>query len=255
VRHALAALALAAFASIACAAHAAQPATPPPSGSPIASATPSASPTATPEPTPLPAELVVRGQVLAIDDGFLVFTTGDAVQLGAATVPPGLTLGRTVRVRIDTASRAVVAIEADTAALKPGEIEASALPRELVAVDPRSAQTPAANASGGTAGAGQVTVKIDVHVPDVTPPTDDVYLSTDRTAYSAAELRMNRVDALDWTIELPLPAGTTLRYEFTRGAPSTVERARDGTLVTPRTIVAASGAAANDVVARWADKF
>jgi hypothetical protein len=196
----------------------------------------------------------VRGQLLAFAPGYLVFTTGDAVRLGDVQPPTNLALGRAIVARIDTATRTVVSVAAATGAAKPGEIDASALPRELVAVDPRSAQTPAASASGAGA-SGQVTVTIKVHVPDVTPLTDDVYLSTDRTAYSAAELRMNRVDALDWTIELPLPAGTTLRYEFTRGSPATVERARDGTLVTPRELTATQGAVANDTVARWADKF
>lgn len=197
----------------------------------------------------------MHGQLLAFAPGYLVFTTGDAVRLGDVQPAAHLALGSAITARIDTATRTVTAVTATTSAPKPGEIDASALPRELVAVDPRSAQTPAASAAGGGTAAGQVTVKINVRVPDVTPPTDDVYLSTDRTAYSAAELRMNRVDALDWTIELPLPAGTTLRYEFTRGSPATVERARDGTLVTPRELTATQGAAANDTVARWADKF
>ena len=203
-----------------------------------------------------PAPLIVRGQVLAVGGGFLAFTTGDAVRLGDVKVPPGIGLGRTVRVTIDRQTHTVTAIDLDLSRPVPGEIDASELPRDDVSVDPRSAQTPAAGHEVvAGASTGLVTVTIDVHVPDVTPPSDDVYIATDRTNYSAAELRMNRVDALDWTVTLPLPAGSALRYEFTRGSQASIERMRDGTLVTPRELTAATGAVANDTVARWADKF
>jgi hypothetical protein len=199
-------------------------------------------------------QLIVRGQILTIDAQYLVFTTGDAVRLGAATPPADprrSLLGRPVRVVIDEQSHAIVSIELDPGAPKPGEIDAGALPRDQVAVDPRTAQTKAF-AGGGTL-AGAVTATIEVRVPDDTPPTDDVYLSTERTNYNAAELRMNRVDARRWTISLQLPAGTVLHYIFTRGSYATVERQRGGGIMTPRALTAVPSAKAEDVVARWAD--
>jgi hypothetical protein len=92
-----------------------------------------------------------------------------------------------------------------------------------------------------------------VRVPNDTPPNDDVYLATERTNYNAAELRMNRVDARRWTIALPLAAGTAMHYIFTRGSYATVERARGGGIMTPRSVTAAPGATARDSVTRWAD--
>jgi hypothetical protein len=198
--------------------------------------------------------LFVRGQILAIDSGYLVFTTGDAVRLGS-TQPPadarrGL-LGRPVRIALDTSTHAVTAIELDPGAPKPGEIDASALPRDQVSVDPSTAQTRAVGGAGTEAGA--VTVTIGVRVPDDTPPNDDVYLSTERTNFNAAELRMNRVDARRWTISLPLAAGTALHYMFTRGSYTTVERQRGGGIMTPRSLTAVPSAKTDDTVARWAD--
>jgi hypothetical protein len=201
--------------------------------------------------------IVAKGRVLAADARYVVFTTGDAVLLGSGVaLPANVGLGSTVRVRIDPATRTIAGIERYAGPAAPGEIDISAIPRDIVAVDPRSARTADEVAAGATTGsAGSVTVTIDVAVPDVTPPTDDVYLSTERTNFSSAELRMNRIDALDWTISLPLASGSTLRYEFTRGSPSSVERQANGTIVTPRELTAAAALRTNDRVARWADKF
>jgi hypothetical protein len=202
-----------------------------------------------------PAALVVRGQILTTDAEYLVFTTGDAVRLGAIRSPSanpqqGL-LGRPVRIVIDTRTHLVTSIELDPGSPEAGEIDASKLPRDLVAVDPRTAQ--AAPGGGAAAVAGQVTVTIEVRVPDDTPPNDDIYLATERTNYNAAELRMNRIDARRWTISLPLAGDTALHYIFTRGSYATVERQRGGGIVTPRALTAAGNAATHDVVARWAD--
>ncbi|HEY0798796.1 MAG TPA: hypothetical protein VGD50_06570, partial [Candidatus Baltobacteraceae bacterium] len=98
-----------------------------------------------------------------------------------------------------------------------------------------------------------VTVRIDVTVPSDTPPTDDIYLSTDRSNFGAAELRMNRVDAYHWTVTLPAPAGTTFQYQFTRGNYATVERDRSGGVFTPRVLNVHPGVTSSDTVARWAD--
>jgi hypothetical protein len=210
--------------------------------------------------SPLPGVLTVEGRVLVVSAGYLVFTTGDAVRLGEVRLPRGLALGSTVRVRIDTARRLVTSVEPATGPAVPGEVDAAALPRTLVAGDPRSIRAPAPSGAGAQSanaaqGGGLVTVTIDVSVPDVTPPGDDIYLSTDRTAFAPAELRMNRVDAFTWTVALPVASGSTLRYEFTRGSPSTVERTRGGGIFTPRELTAAAGLHENDAVARWSDRF
>jgi hypothetical protein len=199
------------------------------------------------------ARLVVHGLVLVVDAGYLVFTTTDALRLGAGVaVPQSLALGSPVRVVLDARTHAITSIEPDPGLPNRGEIDASALPREFVAVDPRSAQSPPTGPIAGARSA-EVSLTIAVRVPADTPPTDDVYLATDRTNFSATELRMNRVDAHAWTISLRLPAGSTLRYLFTRGSFATVERERGGGIETPRALTAAPNAITDDVVARWAD--
>ena len=66
---------------------------------------------------------------------------------------------------------------------------------------------------------------------------------------------MNRVSGFDWQITIPLAVGSTLRYDFTRGSPATVERQLNGTIFVPRTLVAAAGLRTRDTVTRWADKY
>jgi hypothetical protein len=199
------------------------------------------------------APLLVRGTVLTIARGYLVFTTGDAVKLSESLAPPpGFVLGRDVRATIDPVNRVVTALEFDPADKSPQEIDAGALPRDVVTVDPASAQS-APQVAAQSAGK-PVTLTLDVTVPDDTPPTDTIYLSTDRTNFNPSELRLNRVDAYRWTVALPLVSGTALHYQFTRGTSATVERDRTGALLVPRIQTLSTDGASHDVVARWADR-
>ncbi len=198
------------------------------------------------------AQLAVHGTVLVVENGYLVFTTGDAVRLAPGVATGGLTLGRLVRVVLDPNTHFVTAIEPDSGLGQPGDIDAAALPRAYVVADPRAAQ-PAPSERAERARSGTVTVTIDVHVPDDTPPSDDIYLATDRSGFNAAELRLNRVDAHRWTVALQLPAGSTLHYLFTRGSYATVERTRGGGIAAAHTLTAAGSVTVDDAVARWAD--
>ena len=92
-----------------------------------------------------------------------------------------------------------------------------------------------------------------MQVPDSTPLGDDVYLATDRSNFSAAEIRMLRVDSRHFSVSLRLPAGTQLQYEFTRGSFTSIERDRLGGIVDPRAIDVKGDATLHDSVARWAD--
>ena len=208
-----------------------------------------ASPTPTADGTPL----WVVGQVLALGTRYLVFTTGDSVALDPALVPARAPrMGEIVRVRIDRSSHAIVDLEFDPRGLGPGDIEAAKLPRDQIAVSPKSARTSGAEIGLGTV-AHPVTVTIGVRVPDSTPPTDDVYLATDRTNFAPAEIRMTRIDARTFSTALQIASGTQLRYEFTRGNFATIERNKLGGIVTPRTLDAADKLETRDAVAQWAD--
>ena len=232
----------------------ASPTAAPASASPAATPT-SASPAApatSPSATPTPRLLVVHGTLLTVERGYLVFTTGDAVRLGDVAIPKGALLGRQVRATIDSASRLVVGVELDPQGTLPQEIDAGALPRDVVIVDPPSAQS-APEVAAQSLGR-PVTLTLDVTVPDDTPPTDTIYLSTDRTNFNPSELRLNRVDAYRWTIALPLLSGTALHYQYTRGTSATVERTGSGALLVPRIQTLSSDGGSHDVVARWADR-
>jgi hypothetical protein len=200
-----------------------------------------------------PAPLSVVGQVLVVDHGYLVFTTGDAVRIDPAFTFPRVKLGQYVRVLIDTSTRTITSAEVAPHSLADGDIEAAKLPRAYVVASERSRRTE----TGGGSTVGQfvhpVTVTITVQVPDNTPLGDDVYLATDRTNFSPAEVRMTRADARTWTTSLQLGSGTQLRYEFTRGNFATIERDKRGGIVEPRPLNAADNLQTHDTVAHWAD--
>ncbi len=106
---------------------------------------------------------------------------------------------------------------------------------------------------GAQQGADRLTLTIVVAVPPRTPSGDDVYLSTDRTGFAAAELRMNRTDPLHWSIDVPIARGSTLVYRFTRGSSANGERDGAGGGVPAHTVLADTPKRTNDNVASWAD--
>jgi hypothetical protein len=207
----------------------------------------------TPVPSASPSAIFVRGQFLTLSGGYLIFTTGDALAVDPALhVPPGLRLGVEIRATLDPATHRVVALEPG-ARNSPGDIDIARVPREYVVVDPRSAHSlpsPGVTASPPPA---SVTITIEVRVPGSTPLTDDVYLSTDRSGFNPSEIKMVRVDASHWTAQLRLPAGSRLRYDFTRGSFSNLERTNSGAVVTPRSLLATDGERTDDTVESWAD--
>jgi hypothetical protein len=230
-------------------------ATPAPIASPTLS--PAPSPTTSSRPTPaassVPSEsLTVRGRLFVITSTYLVFTTGDAVAMDVdARIAPALRLGQAIRVRFDPLSHHVRSVEAASGVAEQGEVDVAQVPREYVTISPASAHT---NENAKTVRQAKiVAVAFVVRVPDDTPITDDVYLSTERSNFSPAEQKMNRIDARTWTTTLPLIEGTTLHYQYTRGNYANIERDNGGGVVAPRAIEAHEGTRTNDTVARWAD--
>jgi hypothetical protein len=214
---------------------------------------------AAPIPSPVPSNAVipplyVTGQVLTIAAGYCIFTTGDAVRVDpGVAIPRGITTGSIVHVTIDQVSREIVAIDRGGKIVRAGEIDAANVPRQYVVVSPKSAPLPAPSGQPGANTSGPVTVTIVVHVPGNTPTSDVVYLSTDRSSFSSAEIPMQRVDGTTFRVAVTLPANTAMKYVFTRGTYSTVERDRTGGIVAPRTVNAIPNTTTDDTVARWAD--
>jgi hypothetical protein len=217
--------------------------------------TPAPSPSPSPEPTEQAVpDQYVHGQLLTINNGFIVFTTGDALRLRAGTqIPRGATVGSLVRVTIDQLARDVKAVELEPRTTLPGETDATSLGKQYVVRSEGSAPKPAPAQTAAPPPSELVTVTIFVEVPANTPVGDDVYLSTERSGYNASEIRMDHVDARHFTTALSLPSGSRLRYQYTRGYNSTVERERNGDIAPPHEFTAHANARENDTVARWAD--
>jgi hypothetical protein len=193
--------------------------------------------------------IVLRAQALSLSGNVLVFTSGDSFTLADGLTHPKLALGQTIRVHIDAVTHLITSIDPHPVVAERGEIDTAHL---AGALDP--SLKPATATGAQTAATGQmVTITINVTTPLNTPPADEIYLSTDRTNYSLAELRMNRIDPRHWSVTLALPAGTILNYQFSRGYQNSVERDRSGAPITPHSIVAAPNAQSDDTVLRWAD--
>ncbi|HEY4441780.1 MAG TPA: hypothetical protein VGN14_15070, partial [Candidatus Elarobacter sp.] len=98
-----------------------------------------------------------------------------------------------------------------------------------------------------------VTVQILVTVPARTPPGDDIYVSTDRSNWNPAEVRMDRIDARHFRLTLQLHRGAQLAFRITRGSTATMER--DASRALPPAHVAAGepNAHVDVTVAAWAD--
>ena len=220
----------------------------------VALASASPAPAQTPHPSPTPAALAVRGQFLSLGKGYLIFTTGDALAVDPALrPPPGLRIGMEVRAALDPSSHRVASLERADGS-EPGDVDIEKLSREYVVADPRSARATASPAAAASsAPSAEATITIYVRVPGSTPAGDDVYVSTDRSNFTPSEIRMVRLDASRWSAQLRLPAGSRLRYDFSRGSFGNLERTRTGGIVTPRTIVATNGEKTDDTVESWAD--
>jgi len=206
------------------------------------------------------SELHARGQVLAIGTRYLVFATGDALRLRPGTVvPKGTTLGSVVLVTLDPLAHDVSAIALEGAPVA-GEIAIAQVPREFVVAAPRSARpivseaaAPSATAAARAGSdAASPTVMLVVTVPTNTPPTDDVYVATDRSNYGPSEIRMQRIDSRRFTAAVAFDVNGRVKYQYTRGSYATVERDRSGGIVEPHA-VARPTQKIEDSVTRWAD--
>ena len=185
----------------------------------------------------------IRGQVLAIGHGYVIFTSGTTVRMRDGTlVPRGTTLGSSIRARLDRATGDVVSIELDPK--DTGD--------DLDATRVQAGGATAAEAASPVRAAA-VVVTIGVTVPANTPPTDDVYVATDRSNFSPSEIRMQRTSSRRFTVSISLPPDSKLRYQFTRGSYATVERDRSGGIAEPHALAVTSSVTVENVVERFAD--
>ena len=184
------------------------------------------------------AALSFRVVPLACTPSGIVISGGGVLRISPQGSCTGVVPGRAISVTLDDDSRAI------PEKLDPAAHPASELPVAAFAIVPSSLAAPEGK---------QVTITIVVAIPPSTPVGSDIYLSTDRSSFSPAEIRMDQLDARRYRLELPLQDGGRLTFRVTRGSYATIERDAKGRLPPPHIVTGQAGAIYNITVAGWSD--
>jgi hypothetical protein len=221
------------------------------------------------------SQVVVSGQLLAYQDGYVFFTTGDGFRVahdvvihdaktgGATTLAPAPRIW--ARATFD-ASGTVTELDLSRDPLPPQgsfadvthfavALSTPAPNPDLLAYQPTPGpdQTPLPTQRFS----GQpVLVTFIVQVPPITPFTSAVYMTTDQSGWNAQAIPMDRVDALHYEITRRYPSGTIFRYLYDRGSFQSSEIAPNGLQRTPRNLVVpdADVRVVHDTVSAWQDQ-
>jgi hypothetical protein len=234
-----------------------------PTPSPAASQTPPPDVASTPTPIPV----VINGEVIDLERGYIVFSTGDAFRLApnapivddATGGAPAFALdpGFFAVAYLDGTSGIVESVRVSKHPLAAGQ-PAVQVPRRLVSVATPWRPNPDLIPRRGVYRdqlSKSTAVTLVVEVPADTPFTDDVFMTTDTSGWNPQAIRMQRVDGLHFRIQVDLAGGTDFHYLFTRGSWKSVERDKSGLERAPREFFVPGGTA--DVIEarvyRWAD--
>lgn len=186
----------------------------------------------------LAAALTFRVMPLACGANGLVISGGGVLRVSpqgscAAVVP-----GRAISVTLDDQTRVI------PQALDPASHPAAEIPKAAFSIAPSSAAVPEGK---------DVTITIVVSIPPSTPAGSDIFLSTERSGYNPAEIRMDQLDARRYRLVLPLREGGRLAFRVTRGSFTTIERDAKGRLPPPHIATGEAGATLNITVEAWSD--
>jgi hypothetical protein len=218
--------------------------------------------------------IVVTGQLLAYQDGFVFFTTGDGFRVapgiairdaatgGATTIAPAPRIW--ARATFDP-NGTVTELALSRAPL-PAEGNFADVARFAVAL---SSPVPNPDLAEPAAPSGNqplrpslrhfsgkpVLVTFTVQVPPNTPMTANVYITTDQSGWNAQAIPMDRVDALHYQITRRLNSGTIFRYLYDRGSFQSEEVAQNGMQRAPREVIVSDADVRNqrDTVYAWID--
>jgi len=220
---------------------------------------------AAPSATPLPLE--VSGQIIDIERGFIVFTTGDALRLadnatffdaasGSLLTSPPLP-GIYGLATIDTTSGLVTSVRFARAPIAAGTPVAD-VPRKYVVQASPTQPNPELEPPKSSYIARlthDTLVRITVQVPPNTPFVDDVFMTTDTSGWNPQAVKLLRADATHFFIEMRLRTGSEFHFLFTRGSWSKAERDRNGLERDARDLYVAGSdlLRVDTTVYRWAD--
>ncbi|MBV8280790.1 MAG: hypothetical protein JO347_01855 [Candidatus Eremiobacteraeota bacterium] len=221
--------------------------------------------------------IVVSGQVLAYQDGYVFFTTGDGFRVahdlvlrdaktgGATTIHPAPRIW--ARATFD-ATGTVTELDLSKEPLPP-QGDFADVQRFAVAISPtvpnpdllKNIETPPPGSeipgapSAISFNGRPVLVTFIVQVPPNTPFTSSIYITTDVSGWNAQAIPMDRVDALHYQITRRFPSGTIFRYLYDRGSLSSQEAAQNGLQRTPRQLVVTNAdvRVVRDTVYIWSD--
>ncbi len=221
--------------------------------------------------------IVVTGQLLAYQDGFVFFTTGDGFRIAPGIVIHDAKTGGSTklapaprlwaRATFD-ANGSVTELDLSRAALPPeGNFDdvthfavaaSSPAPNpDLLAYANLATPVPGGGAPTTVSYSGKpVLVTFIVQVPPTTPLTASVYISTDQSGWNAQAIPMDRVDALHYSITRRYPSGTIFNYLYDRGSLQSEEIAQNGLSRPPRKFVVpdADVRTVSDTVSAWQDQ-
>lgn len=218
------------------------------------------------------APVTVTGQLLAYQDGYVFFTTGDGFRLApnvavldentrkpATRVPQARDYARAVF----DASGHVVEIDLSEKPYPVGPLPESAEAFAVTASSPYPDPDLGNAGPPSTIGAGvgqhasgrPVLVRFSVQVPPTTPISAQIYIATDQSDWNPEAIAMDRVDALHFVAIRRMAAGTILHYLYTRGSLQTEEVGPNGLSLKPRELIVQESDtnSTNSIVAAWAD--
>jgi hypothetical protein len=216
--------------------------------------------------------IVVTGQLLAYQDGYVFFTTGDGFRVapnvvirdaqtnGPTTIVPAprvwarATFDTTGTVTELDLSRKELPPQGDFASVEHFAVALSSpVPNpDLLPPSPAPGETlpPRMHFNGKP-----VLVQFTVQVPPNTPFTANVYMTTDASGWNAQAIPMDRIDALHFQMTRRLNSGTIFRYLYDRGSFQSVEVAENGLQRAPRELIVTNATvrAIHDTVYAWID--
>jgi hypothetical protein len=186
----------------------------------------------------LAAALSYRVVPLACTPSGLVISGGGVLKMSPDGSCTGVVPGRAITVTLDDATRVI------PQKLDPASHPARELPKDAFSIVPTSLAAPEEQ---------DVTITIVVTIPPSTPTGSDIFLATERSSYSPAEIRMDQLDARRYRLQLPLQEGGRLAFRVTRGTFSTIERDAKGRLPPPHIVTGQPSATYNITVEAWSD--